>query len=295
MNEDLKDPLMTNYRYELEAQAADDDAAEPARHAGEMDRYFDLSLHLQLPDTCWAMEKWDEARHWYRHNARILMEKRAWHAEHADPDYPTEELSDWEAVTFIKAGHLDEGREHVHRAVSYWQREPASNLVLTALALHAAQAGVPELSKHVSSIVEARLELPGEPDKEARRARELLHYEPAQVSLLLGQWDDLQKHLRQLGEAERLIQGKPEAAFPNPLQQALVSAFRGLTALASLHAGEIDRETGRQTARQAFEDALSNFYQFSGRPDYNVYFMRLNTRFADEMAAGLPINPNPFA
>src|SRR5262245_34310901 len=106
MNDELNQLLQSDYRSGIEAQIAADAAAETARRAGRIDEYFDRSLHLQLPDTCWALERWDEARHWYRHNAGILMEKRAWHAEYPDPEYPTDELSDWEATTLVKAGRL---------------------------------------------------------------------------------------------------------------------------------------------------------------------------------------------
>jgi hypothetical protein len=49
----------------------------------------------------------------------------------------------------------------------------------------------------------------------------LLQYEPAQVSLLFGEWNDFLKHLQQFGEAERLIQDKPELLSRSPCHKRL--------------------------------------------------------------------------
>ena len=295
MNEELKKLLEETYKEEIEAQIEDDTEAEEARKTGEMPRYYDLSLHLQLPDTCWALEKWDEAKRWYRHNARLMMEKRAWHAEHSGPDYPMDAILDWEAVTLVKAGDLQAGREHLKRAIAYFKTQPANSLAMTQLGLHAAQAGLPELATYAKAIIDARQELPGGQGEEASRARKLLHYEPSQVNLMLGQWDELQKDIQKLAEGERLVEGKPGLAFPDPLQNALVAASRGLRTLASVKGGELEPKLGQNTAREAFEAAMLNFYRFGGRVDWNLYFMRLNTRFADELATGRPLNPTPFA
>jgi hypothetical protein len=295
MIEELKQLLQTNYQYAVEAQVADNAEAEAARKAGQMPTYFDLALHLQLADTCWALEKWDEAKHWYRHNARVLMERRAWRAEHGGPEAQTEGISDWEAVTLIKVGNLESGREYLRRAITYWRQKQDSELVLTNLGLHAAQAGLPDLAPYALSIINARQQLPGGSGQAANQVRKLLHYEPAQVALLLGRWDEFQKAIKEVAEGERLIEGSPELAFPEPLQDALVDASRGLRILASLHAGEIEPEHGRKIARQAFEEAMLNFYHFSGQVDWDLYFMRLNTRLADDITAGQPLNPNPFA
>jgi hypothetical protein len=295
MIEELKQLLQGDYQYAVEAQIADDAEAEAARKAGQMPTYFDLALHLQLADACWALEKWDEAKHWYRHNARVLMERRAWRTEYGGPEAQTEGISDWEASTLIKAGDLEHGRDRLQRAIDYWRSQPDSELRLTGLGLHAAQAGLPELATCVLSIIDARQQLPGSSSQAATRARKLLHYEPAQVSLMLGRWDEFQRDIVALAEGERLVAGKTELAFPEPLQDALVAASRGLRALASIYTGETEPTEGQEGARQAFEEAMLNFYRFSGQIDWDLYFMRLNTRFAAELAAGQPLNPNPFA
>lgn len=295
MNKELKEVLETEYRYGMEARTEDAAQAEVALREGDQAHYFDLSMNLSLAEACWALEKWDEAKHWYRHNARVMLEQRAWHAVHSGPDYPKEATSDWLATTIIKAGDLEAGREHLKRVIAYWQSQAENNLVLTRLGLHAAQSGLAELAKHAHAIIEARLELEGGDGEDAGRARQALHYEPAQVNLMLGRWDEFQKAIEELTKGEQLVEGKPGLAFPAPLQEALVAASRGLRTLASIKAGTIEPKPGQEAARQAFEEAMLNFYNFSGQMDWNLYFMRLNTRFADELAAGQPLNPNPFA
>jgi hypothetical protein len=295
MNEELKELLETAYQYEITAQTEDDAEAEVARKAGAMAAYFDLALHLTLPDTCWVLGKWEEAKRWYRHNAKLIVEKRAWHAQHSGPDYPIEAMSDFEAGTLIKAGDLNRGREYLARAFEHWLNQPANHLVLSKLGLHAAQIGLPELAPHALSIIGARQALPGGGSKTAKQGRKALHYEPGQVDLMLGRWDRFEQDMKALDEAERLVTSSTTLAFPEPLQDALLSESRGLRALANMHTGALEPEVGQKEARQAFEEAMLYFYGFSGAVDWNLYFMRLNTRFADELAAGQPINPNPFA
>lgn len=295
MNEELGGLLESDYRQEVEAQTADYAEAEESRQSGAMADYFDLMTHVNLPDTCWALEKWDEAKRVYRENARVMTEARAWHAKHSGPNYPLEERSDLAAANVVKAGDLTAGREHLKRAVAYRLTRKPNALVLSMLGLHAAQAGLPELAAHAKSVVTARQELPGGEGAEAGRARELLHYEPAQVNLLLGGWDEFQENVKAFEEGAKLVEGNPGLAFPEPLQQALVAASRGMAALAGLRAGASESKAARDAAGAAFEEAMLGFYKFGGGVDWNLYFMRLNTRLADDLAAGREPNPNPFA
>jgi hypothetical protein len=110
-----------------------------------------------------------------------------------------------------------------------------------------------------------------------------------------GRWDEFEEELKAFEEGARLVEGNPGLAFPEPLQGALASASRGMRALSALRAGGAGNESARETARAAFEEAMSGFYEFGGQVDWNVYFMRLNTRFADDLVSGRPPNPNPFA
>ncbi|HEX5838893.1 MAG TPA: hypothetical protein VFY26_13750 [Anaerolineales bacterium] len=294
MNEELMALLIADYRQAIKAQAADYAEAEESRQIGSMATYFDLRQQLLLPEICWSLERWEEAKTLYRQNARVMIEARAWHAKHSGPEYPLEETTDWLAATVVKAGDLVAAREYIKSAIVYWQKQTSNNLVLSRLGLHAAQVGLPDLATHARAVVTARHELPGGRNEKAHRARELLHYEPAQVSLMLGRWDEFQEEVKALEEGERLVKDKPGLAFPEPLQGALVAASRGLRKLGAIHAGVVEAKTGRETARDAFEESMLSFYKFVGRVDWNLYFMRLNTRFADDLAAGQPPNPNPF-
>ncbi|MEP0916983.1 hypothetical protein NC981_09135 [Leptolyngbya sp. DQ-M1] len=295
MNEELKEILQTHYQYGTGARIANAAEAEVALQEDDMPYYFDLNLNIELADSCWALERWDEAKYWYRHNARVMLEQRNWHLEHSGPNYPIEATSDWMSSTFIKAGDLEVGQKLLDRAIAYWKDEPDAQLVLTRLGLHAAQANLAELAKYAACIIAARQELPGGTGSNIDQARKILHYEPAQVSLLLGQWDEFLENTNVFSQGARLVEDSPSLAFPDPMQNALVSASYGLQTLALLYVGEIELERGRELARQAFEEAMLHFYRFSGQVDWNLYFMRLNTRFADELAASHTLNPNPFA
>ncbi len=295
MIEALRQQLETEYRYAVEAQADDDAEAVSAREAGDMPTYFDLALHMQLADVCWSLEKWDEAKHWYRHNARVMKERRRWRAEHLSPESQSEGISDWEASTFIKAGDLQAGHEYLKRAIAYWRDQPNSELRLTAMGLHAAQAGLPELATYAASVISARQELPGGNGEAAGQARKLLHYETAEVHLLLGRWDGLLAEMKALKEGQRLAEGNPNLIFPEPLQTALLAASRGLQILVALHGKEVAQDQGRQTAKHAFEEAMLNFYKFSGQVAWDLYFMRLNSRLVDDLADGRTPDVNPFA
>jgi tetratricopeptide (TPR) repeat protein len=295
VNQELEALLQRDYRYAIEAQIADDAYAKRAREAGELARYFDLSQHVRLADLCWILERWEEAQHWYQHNARIMREGRAWHAKHSGPGYPIDAITNQEATALIKAGNLDAGWEHLRNAIDYWQSQPNNKLVLAELGLHAAQAGVTQTTPYALEIIQARQELPGDQGEAIRSARTLLHFEPSQVNLLLGRWEAFYREADRFVGVARQVEDGPGLAFPVAMQDALVATSQGLKTLASLHADEIDPERSRLEARQAFERAMLHFYQFSGFVDWNVYVMRLNTRCADELATGEPINPNPFS
>src|SRR4051812_9064538 len=111
MNPKLKTILDRDYRDDSSWQRKNEAAAERSKRTGDERGYFDLALHLRLPDTCWALERWDESSKWYRHNAGVLVARRKWHAQHSGPDYPHDQLLDREATTHIKAGKLADGRE----------------------------------------------------------------------------------------------------------------------------------------------------------------------------------------
>lgn len=290
MRAELRNALQTEYRDAAEAQVEEAEAAEEAREAGDMPEYFDLMRCLQLADLCWALEKWDDANRWYRHNAQILHEQRAWFAKRREP---RELRTDWEATALVKAGELEAAPERLRAAVEQQLTMDDSQIVLTELGLHAAQAQVPELATHVELIVQARAMLPGGSSQAAQRARSVLHYEPAQVALLLGRWEDFAKEVKTFAEGAALAKGTKDIAFPKPLQDALVAASVGFQAVLSLRTSP--SEAARQTAREAFEEAMLQLYRFGGQWDHDTYFMRLNTRVADDLAAGRVPNVNPFA
>lgn len=295
MKRELRTILEAQYHEDVEWKDKNEREAEAARRAGNEEQYLELAVHTRLPDTCWALERWDEARQWYRHNARVLMERHAWHAKHPDPDYPLDGLLDWEAITLIKAGDLKQGRPHLEKAITHVRKEPDAELGLSELGLHAAQAGVNRLAKYAIEVDRAREELPGGKSKAGKTIRTLLRYEPAQVALLLGQWDTLQDHLKELAVAERLVDQHPGQAYPEPLERALVAAIQGLRATEELRQGAVAPKAGRDVARHAFGEAMLHFFEFGGRTDWNTYFMRLNCQLADDLADGREPNPNPFA
>lgn len=295
MNKELAEILLAVYQDAKVAQEQDEAESYQAKEDGDMGWYYDLTIYIELADSCWALEKWEEAKQWYRHNARMTLEKRAWLSSNAPASYPFDATIHWEAATFTKAGELQLAREHIKKAIDHLVNTGRDQLALAGLALHAAQLDLPELSTHIREVIDARLELPGNTDLAITQARQQLHYEPAQVSLLLGKWEEFEKQTASFATAAQQVQNRPNEAFPEPLQAALVNASLGLSTLSALRAGTIDPETGRTTAHKAFENAMVGFYQFSGYLDVNTYFMRLNTRFADELALGKAINPNPFA
>jgi hypothetical protein len=290
MKAELRNALQAEYRVAAQAQVEEADEAQAARKSGDMPEYFDLMRCLLLADLCWALEKWDDAKRWYRHNARILGEQREWFAKRGEP---RELRTDWEATSLVKAGEIESGRERLRAAVEQELKADDSQIVLTELGLHSAQVGLPELTRHVDLIVEARAMLPGGSGEAAQRARRVLHYEPAQVALLMGRWDDFSKEVATLADAAALVKGKKASAFPAHLQKALVATSAGFQLLLSLR--QSPSEPVRQRAREAFEEAILQFYRFGGQWDHDTYFMRLNTRITDDLAAGRSPNVNPFA
>lgn len=155
----MKGELERLLAVDLDSQDRNDADAERAREAGNMARYHDLRVHERLPDSYWALGRWELARTWYRHNAEARLEGRAWHEAHSGPDYPIDELSDREAVTLVKAGRLRDAGPALERAAVYWRTQPGSELVLAELALHGAQIGRDDLTTDAVLAGEARREL----------------------------------------------------------------------------------------------------------------------------------------
>ena len=290
MDAQLRKALQSDYLEAVESQAEDAKEAQAARKSGDMPEYFDLMRRLQLADLCWALEKWDEGKRWYQQNAQILKEQRLWFAQR---DEEGMHQLDWEVSSLVKAGQLESARVLLPIAVEQELKRDDSQIVLTELGLHAAQAGVVDLTKHVELMAQARAMLPGGSSEAAKRARAVLHYEPAQVALLLGKWDDLAREAATFAAGAALVQGDDDLAFPEPMQRALVATSAGFQALLSLRGSP--SEPLRQKARNAFDEAMLQFYRFGGQWDHDTYFMRLNTRIADDLAAGRTPNMNPFS
>lgn len=293
MSEPVYMLLERDHAEDIDWQGRNEAEAERARRAGDMAVYLDLSLHLRLPDDCWALERYAEARRWYRHNARILTETLAWRGAHSGPDYPLEELFDLEAQTLARAGELRAAGPALERALTYWRDRAGGRLIVSALSLHAAQLGLPQLTQGATEAIAARAELPGAGSAAQQRLRAQLAYETAQVQLLLGNRDELAQALEPINAAIAKLGRR--AVFDEPLQIALCAAGRGMRRLLVLWRGDIDPAKGRAAARADFEEAMAGFYLFQGAVDHNVYFMRLNTLLADDLAAGRQPNPNPFA
>jgi hypothetical protein len=265
-----------------EGRVEADRDAERAREEGNLAGHYDLSLDMELPEALWALERWDEACARYRRNADMLSSLRELHLSR-DPEYPVDELSHWEAATLIKAGRLGAGRKRLAEAVAYWSAEPHQELKLAELALHGAQAGMPELKPLVDGAAAARAELPGEGE------RDLLRYEPAEAALLLGDREGAREAVEAAAPAELVARERPGYLFPAPLDRALADAIGGLRELLALGPGGDSRP-----AVEAFEEAMLGFLEFGGL-DWNVYFMRLDARLATDVEAGRQPDPNPCA
>jgi len=293
MNEALNLALAAMYSEDCAWQRRNDAEAAKQKARGNEVAAIDLRLHRRLPDTCWALGRWQEARRWYRHNAALLAERRVWHAAHSGPDYPHDELSDWEVITSVKAGLLDEARVQLGRAIAYWQPQPDSAPTLVELGLHAAQIGDERWRGLLDALVDARADQLLDSGAGARREGRMLSYEPLQVGLLLSQWELITAQLQAGAGLRRAAQQGARMLFAEPLQQASLRAIAGIEELLKLQTGAVGGDVAQ--ARLQFEAAAAHFFELNASPDPAVYFMRLNTLLADDIAAGRALDPNPFA
>lgn len=281
----LKTILEEIYFYAVEARQEDVKEAESAFTSGNMPLYFDLNINLQLADVCWALEKWDEAKYWYEHNAQMMMKRRNWHKKFSEPEYPVDINADWEASTFIKAGHLQTGIDTVQKALHYWEKQPSPNDVLVQLILLAAQIGLKEFSlqclERLSSI-------------KSNGINELeINFVKLQVLLLTSQWNEFQPELIHFDDT---IQKSQNDNLSNEtINMAFSEASAGFKALARLQTGEGISTDNVQIAGNSFENAMIYFYKHTGLVSGYVYFMRLNTRFTEALASGNLIKPLPFS
>ncbi len=263
--------------------------ASARRDAADMPGFFDASLAIQLPDIFWAREDWDSARREYERSANLLEERRTWNREHSGADYPLDASSDWEAAALIKAGRLHEGRDRVGTALSYWRQMPQSAPVLLTLALHAAQAGMPEGATLAD---EAAAAIARRPLGEGIAGETpLLHHAPTQSRLLLGDWEAFESEVDRLNEAAKELRAGSLERI-SPFEQAVLASARGFDAIRGLRTSPA---RGDVLARDVFESAMVGFYRSAGRITSDLYFMRLNVLIAERLANGQKPNPNPFA
>jgi hypothetical protein len=281
MNQELKEVLEEIYKYAKEAQMEDHQEAETAYNEGDMQRYFDLSLYLQLSDCCWALEKWDEADYWYNHNARIFKERREWLIMQGKPDEEINTLLDWEAATCIRAGWIREGSQLLQEAIPYFQKKPGNEIVLTMLGLHAAQAGLNDLSRYGKSVISLRNQMVAE-SAINEPFQNLLHYEPAMCALLLQDVDTFIREIGVLESVKSIFVNQHEKSLPADLHSALVAASEGFIAMADSYKGNKDPGC-LEEAVHWFELGMLHFYKFSGQLDSDIYFMRLAGRLARQL------------
>jgi len=286
----LRRILETQYRHDAEWAERNQAEAEEARRNGDVEGYLTLARHGRLPDTCWALELWDEARSAYRHNAAVLTERRGL-LERSDPEELIDELIDEEAATLVKAGHLERGRVCLERAMDHFGDDPDWEVIRAELGLYAAQAGRRDLARHAGEALEARAELSEQSSREARLVVGSLQYESAQAAVLLGDWERAREELERAARVQEIVEQRPGRAFDPSLEEAIAAALRGLSELALLR----ERRGDAGSARAHFEAAMLAFYRFEDSTDVNTYFLRLNTRLADDLAAGREPDPNPFA
>lgn len=295
MNTKLKTTLMALYQEDQAWQIRNSDEAAKFYEAKNFTAYLDLSLHLRLPDTCWALGKWDEAYYWYRHNANIFTEYQNLYKANNQSNQSSYELIDCKATTFIKAGFLDTGYHYLEDAIVYWQNQSEPQLVLSQLGLHAAQIGANQFSHFATLAAEARQILPGPLYKPAKRIRSILHYEPSQVALLQQNWQTFEYETEKINEIKSLLEVVTEPVFPIHLHNALFAAIQGLYHVSSLHKASEPKNDLYLNAKNAFEQAMFEFYNFSGYLDWNVYFMRLNISLIDDIMESRKLLLNPFA
>ena len=274
MTTEFKKILDKIYFYAGEAQLEDLKEAEAAFLAGHMPVYFDLNINIQLADVCWALEKWDEARHWYEHNAQFMMKRRMWHINYSNPDYPLDINADWEAATLVKAGHNTSAKESIQKALHYWVSQPLSKEIIIQLALHAAQIGLKDLAE--LSILNVKV------DKGDEVFNLELQFVSIEILFLMQQWTEFHNALIPFQDAvHKMENGKLSTEI---LYSALMEVSEGFNALDLLQTGKHESEGLVEKAKKSFENAMFHFYLYTGLLSGYVYFMRLNARFADEHA-----------
>lgn len=293
MQQDLRDLLEAQYREDIEMQRANDEDVQRARRSGDQVEVLQKSLHLRLPDTCWALEKWDEARRWYRLNAQVWVDQRAFYA--SDPTYPHDEALDWEAEALVKAGDLSRGLDFIRRAVQHLEGDESAGIIRSRLALFATQTGDSSFESLIGEVVEAREWFATGKSGSARKARESLHYEFAQAALMQSRWADFERHVSVLSEGRNLVAAADDMAYEPALQAALVAAAEGLEVLAKLRSNPTHARELADRGKARFEDAMLEFIDILGAADHHTYFMRLNTRLIDDLLNGREMNFNPYA
>ncbi len=272
MTAEFKKILDEIYFYAGEAQHEDIKEAETAFIAGNMPVYFDLNINIQLADVCWALEKWDEAKQWYEHNAQLMMKRRMWHLKFSEPDYPLDINADWEAATLVKAGHHNSATESIEKALSYWALQPSSQEIIIQLALHAAQIGLKNLAEN--TILNLK-------DNNGNAVNELeLQFVKLEILLLMQQWTEFHDSLKPFQEAVRQYRNKDLS--DDSILQSLFEVSSGFDALDSLRVSPMDDKTLVEKAKFSFENAMFHFYNYTGYVGGYVYFMRLNARIAEE-------------
>jgi len=148
---------------------------------------------------------------------------------------------------------------------------------------HHARAFIPVLLKGVERVK----------PEEKRRAKELIHSEPAEVAFLLGDYEQCALELEKVFEGERLLREVGEPLYDDRGEEAVFATAWGLRAILDILEGKGEREALFKQAVSHLEEAM--LVACKAGEHKLTYFLRLYTLMGLDILEGRAPNPNPFA
>ncbi len=304
LNKKLEKWLRKDLRKELEdTEKIGKPRMEEALREGDMLGYFSWREEWRLPDIYWALERYGEAKQWYRHNAQNFIESRQWEEAHLDEinadlqrkGYDFEHsmgVSPREAATFVKAGMMERGREFLRRAYEYEkERAGAASAAMRRLALQAAQVGMKDLADRAMTLdKEGRGPAP-EPKEIGQTWDEVVSSTwDAEKAFLLGDYQVCEHELEKVLGREQFLHSAGEVDTEGEL---FFATAYGLRAVLDMLGEREGKGTLYKKAVEHLEQAMHLCLRVAF--DEELYFLRLYTLMGLDILEGRTPNPNPFA
>lgn len=272
---------------------------DEALRQGKMVLYFDRMKADVLADLYWYLEEYEAARKYYLITADVYVEQRNWEEANADKlSYPIESHLNEEAMGFVKAGRLAQGKMYLRSWYEYALQDTGTlPYQVINLSLFAAQVGDERLAHSIDYHIKDQIEMFDRSSQEKQQAVKLFHHHDyAMIHFLLKQYGRARADVELVLEAEKLMKEHRITLYSKVSHMKAFEKAKGLGLI--LEMLDDDRAERKEALYEQAVRHLEKSMQYDLRSSVlgdEAYQLRLCTLLAKDILEGREPNLNPFA